>query len=532
MRALLVNPKFPLTFWGMELTAPITGKAANLPPLGLLTAAALLPRHWELRFVDMNVEPLLDSSLRWADVVLVGGMRIQSESFHDVVARAHGLGRRVIAGGPYVTTDPDAAADVDHLVLGEAEETLLGFAHAFEAGDAPRIVKAPRFPDVTHAPVPRFDLVNMDRYNCLGVQFSRGCPFNCEFCDIIEIFGRVPRTKPPAQVLKELNAILATGFRGAVFLVDDNFIGNKAQAKKLLAPLREWQREHGQPFELFTEASVNLAADDALVDGMVEAGFTGVFLGIETPSKEALRETQKFQNVAFDLDQSVEKLVGRGLEVMAGFIVGFDADTEDVFDRQIEFINRSPISMAMVGMLIALPGTQLWKRLEREGRLREGGDGNNATLTNFVTRLPDNVLARGYMRLLSAVYEPTNYFRRCLRMLSLARDVRPRTNQRPFAYSARCLLQSFFRQGILSSYRRAYWSYLFKSIRVAPRRFVHAVALAIRGEHFIRYAAESVLPGLETQLGPAPEQPVEVPAPSAFVIGSGRALAHRELSAR
>ncbi|HZO14218.1 MAG TPA: cobalamin-dependent protein, partial [Polyangiaceae bacterium] len=392
MRALLVYPLFPRTYWGQEYTHALTGRRAVLPPLGLLTAAALLPAEWELRLVDMNVEPLTDEALSWADVVMLSAMQIQSKSFHEVVARAHALGKQVVAGGPYVTTDPDGAPDVDYLVLGEAEETLPGFAHAFEAGRAPARVEAGAFPDVTATPIPRFDLVRMEHYNAVGVQYSRGCPFNCEFCDIIEIFGRVPRTKTPEQLLRELDRVHATGFRGAVFVVDDNFIGNKGAARRMLGPLTAWSRAHGYPFDFFTEASVNLAAEDALVDALVEAGFSAVFLGIETPSHEALIETQKRQNVCLDLSMAVDKLTRRGLTVMAGFIVGFDSDGEGIFDVQRDFLARSPIPMALIGILTALPSTQLWRRLAREGRLYSQGVGDTAYRPNFVTKLPERTL--------------------------------------------------------------------------------------------------------------------------------------------
>jgi radical SAM superfamily enzyme YgiQ (UPF0313 family) len=520
MKALLVWPQFPKSYWGQEYTLPLIGKGAVLPPLGLITAAALLPRHWELRLVDLNIESLEDADIVWADLVLLSAMRIQRDSFHDVIRRARAFGKRVVAGGPYVTTDPDAGSGIDHLVIGEAEEVLPGLARSLEAGEpAPARLAAPERPAVSKTPIPRFDLLQMHRYDCVGVQFSRGCPFACEFCDIIEIFGRVPRTKTPDQFLSELDALRATGFRGPVFVVDDNFIGNKVAARKMLARLAVWSRDHDEPFDFFTEASVNLADDDVLISGLVSAGFSAVFLGIETPSREALLETKKRQNTHLDLELAVEKLVRAGLEVMAGFIVGFDADDETIFDRQYEFISRSPISMAMIGILTALPGTQLSRRLATEGRLYADSEGDAAYRPNFATRLPEAALLSGYRRLLARVYEPRAYFARALRELSMQRHLRRSRSRRTLAYSISALVRSLWRQGVRGRYRLAYWQYLIRAALVAPRRFGHAVALAIHGEHMIRYTFEDVLPRLaETapprRLAVVDEPLVQVRAPA------------------
>jgi len=516
MNALLVWPKFPKSYWGQEYVLPVIGKGAVLPPLGLITAAALLPRHWNLRLVDLNIEELDDESLRWADVVMISAMRIQRESFHEVVQRARALGKRVVAGGPYVTTDPDDVSGVDHIVMGEAEDLLPDLARRLEAGaPLPARSKAPERPDVSKTPAPRFDLLRIDRYDCMGVQFSRGCPFNCEFCDIIEIFGRVPRTKSPDQFLAELEAIRATGFRGPMFVVDDNFIGNKVAARKMLARLAAWSGERGNPFDFFTEASVNLADDDSLIAGLVAANFSAVFLGIETPSREALLETQKRQNTHLDLEQSVEKLVRAGLDVMAGFIVGFDADDETIFERQRTFIARSPISMAMIGILTALPGTQLWRRLAAEGRLHGDAEGDAAYRPNFDTRMPEATLVEGYGRLLASLYEPRAYFARALQAISLQRDLPPPRYRRSLRYSLRVLFQSIWRQGVKGRYRGEYWRFLLRAALIAPQRFARAFALAVHGEHMIRYTFEDVLPRVAAT---TPRRaPRRVPAADAIV---------------
>jgi radical SAM superfamily enzyme YgiQ (UPF0313 family) len=506
VKALLVWPRFPRSYWGQEYVLPIIGKAAVLPPLGLITVAALLPRHWQLRLVDLNIETLEDRDLAWADVVMVSAMRIQRDSFREVVGRARALGKRVVAGGPYVTTDPGDAPEIDHLVIGEAEDVLPELARRLESGEeAPARLSANQRPDVTRTPIARFDLLQVERYDCVGVQFSRGCPFACEFCDIIEIFGRVPRTKKPEQFLAELDAVRATGFRGPVFVVDDNLIGNKVAARKMLASLAVWSRRREFPFDFFTEASVNLADDDSLIAGLVAAGFSSVFVGIETPSREALLETNKRQNTHLDLEEAVQKLVKSGLEVMAGFIVGFDADDETIFERQHEFISRSPISMAMVGILTALPDTQLWRRLSAEGRLYGDSEGDAAYRPNFATRLPEATLVEGYGRLLARLYEPDAYFERASRSLWLQRHCRPPRFRRSLRYSAAALVRSLWRQGVRARYRGAYWRFLARAALTVPRRFPAAVALAIHGEHMIRYTFEDVLPRIAE---PAPHERV------------------------
>jgi radical SAM superfamily enzyme YgiQ (UPF0313 family) len=509
MKALLVYPRFPRTYWGMEHTHRLTGRKALLPPLGLLTVAALLPPGWEPRLLDMNVEPLRDEDIRAADAVFVSAMQIQRESYHEVTRRAQALGKRVVVGGPYPTTDPGSSADADAIVIGEAEGLIEGLCADLKAGRlAPRYEAAAR-PDVARSPIPRFDLLRIEAYNSIGVQFSRGCPFSCEFCDIIEIFGRVPRTKNPAQLCDELGAIYATGYRGSIFVVDDNFIGNKGAARRLLPEIEAWMRRHGHPFELYTEASVNLAAEKELVAAMVRAGFTAVFLGIETPSAQALVETHKRQNLAFDLAEAVEKLTRSGLEVMAGFIVGFDADDEGVFARQEAFIQGSPIALAMVGMLTALPSTQLWRRLASEGRLRGRSTGNAFGRPNFETRLPEEALVAGYGDLLAALYAPEAYFARCSRLLDLLPTRGTAQSGYGLGFALRAFAGSLFFQGILSRYRWSYWKFLGRTLWRRPRHFVRAVALAVKAEHMIRYTREDVLPALRE---PRPAEAPGLPA--------------------
>jgi radical SAM superfamily enzyme YgiQ (UPF0313 family) len=502
-----VYPSFPTTYWGAEYSLRLTGRKSMLPPLGLITVAALLPADWPVRLADLNLAPLDPEALAWADVVFVSGMLVQRESLHAVARTARAHKKRVVAGGAYASTSPDAlAGEVDCVVIGEAEELIGELVAGLERGVLPARLEAPEYPDVKTVPVPRYDLLDIAAYQSIGVQWSRGCPFNCEFCDIIEIFGRRARTKTPPQLLRELDAIYATGFRGSVFVVDDNFIGNKTEARRLLGPLAGWMRAHRDPFYLYTEASLNLASDDALIDAMAAAGFTSVFIGIETPSDEALRHTQKLQNTTVDPEAAVEKLIARGLEVMAGFIVGFDTDDEAAIERQREWIARSPIPLAMVGLLIALPGTQLERRLAREGRLVHESGGDNFMRTNFVTLLDEPALLEGYLRLLAEIYSPAGFYARALRALALAPARASRFRRRPVDAIA-CLVRSVWRQGLSSRHRGAYWRYLARALWTNPRRWPRAVSFAINAEHMIRYTEEEVLPRVQRSLAEARRVP-------------------------
>src|SRR5215216_3481023 len=401
MKILLVNPEFPETYWSFRYALPFEGKRSVFPPLGLLTVSSLLPRDCERRLIDLNIERLKDSHIEWADMIFITGMLAQKESLHEVVQRGKQRGKLIVLGGPYVTSTIEELPYADHIFQGEAETTLPQFFADLERGQAKRAYKAPERPPLSITPVPDFSLVKLNKYSNMSVQYSRGCPFSCEFCDIIEIYGRVPRTKSNQQILAEFEALKQLGWRGPLFIVDDNFIGNKKNVRLLLPDLIEWQKKNGYPFSLLTEASVNLADDDDLLIAMKDAGFHRVFLGIETPVEESLKEAQKSQNRG-NLLESVRKIQSRGMEVMAGFIVGFDNDPDDIFERQIEFIRESAIPMAMVGLLNALPDTQLWKRLEREGRLL-GADatGNNTLATlNFIPTMDVEKLVAGYQMIM------------------------------------------------------------------------------------------------------------------------------------
>jgi radical SAM superfamily enzyme YgiQ (UPF0313 family) len=484
MKVLLVYPEFPDTYWSFRHALKFEGKRSAFPPLGLLTVSAMLPESWERRLVDMNVRRLKDSDIEWADIVLASAMIVQKESLERVVRACKARGKRVVVGGPYVSTSAEHLPEADHIFVGEAEATLPAFLEDLERGEAKPVYKAAERPALTATPVPHFRLADLKRYSAMSVQYSRGCPFSCEFCDIIEIYGRVPRTKTNAQLLAELDELRATGWRGLVFIVDDNFIGNKRNVRTLMPELAEWSDAHGRPFSFITEASVNLAEDDALLDMMRRANFRRVFLGIETPVEESLKEAQKGQNTRRDLLESVHRIQSYGMEVMAGFIVGFDHDPEDIFDLQINFIRESAIPLAMVGLLTALPDTQLWRRLKREGRLLKESSGNNTEGSlNFVPRMDTARLVEGYRRILSTIYSPAEYYRRALDCLShLTQPPEPRSSR--LAEDVAAFLRVTVVLGVLDGARAEFWRYMKRTLTSHRRNFAHAVTLAAMGYHF------------------------------------------------
>ncbi|MBI3181638.1 MAG: B12-binding domain-containing radical SAM protein [Myxococcales bacterium] len=507
MRALLVQPRAPLTYWGFQHSLPLIARGATLPPLGAVTLAALLPKSWEIRVADLNLGPLSDEELLWADAVLVTGMLVHEESMHEVLARARKLDKRTVVGGPAVNTNPEAFPDADHVFRGEAEGRLEGMIRALEQpGPAPRLLSPPneRRPEMSESPIPRYDLLPVRRYASMSIQYSRGCPFRCEFCDIIEVFGRSPRVKSPEQVLAELEAIHELGYRGSVFFVDDNFIGNRKEVAKLLPVVADWQKRHGRPFELYTEASIDLASHPELARAMVQAGFSSVFVGLETPSPRSLREAGKLQNLRMDPAEAVRKLTATGLEVYAGFIVGFDSDGADIFEQQRSFIASLPIGLAMIGILMALPGTALWRRLERERRLRRRASGDQFDRPNFLPAMDERELLRGYRELLARVYEPEAYYRRCEKLVEELGPPPKGVPMRPGGLGA--LMRAAVHIGLFGARRRHFWKLLGRALR-RPAVFARAVGLAIQGEHLIRYTREQVLPRLDraiAELGPAP----------------------------
>ncbi|HET6922900.1 MAG TPA: radical SAM protein, partial [Anaeromyxobacteraceae bacterium] len=423
-RALLVYPRFGShSFWNYRETCRAVGARYSATPLGLITVAALLPRHWEARLVDRNVRELEEADLAWADLVMTGGMLPQQPDALEVIRLAHAAGKPVVVGGPDATASPEVYAAADFQVHGEAEEVLAAFAADFEAGASGGTYAARDFPDVTRSPVPRFDLLDLPCYMHVGVQFSRGCPFDCEFCNVIELNGRKPRTKTVEQVIGELDALLAVGYLGHVDFVDDNLIGNRKAAKPLLRALAGWLADRGHPFEFTTEATVNLADDDELLALMKAANFFAIFVGIETPDPAALVEAHKLQNTRRDIVGSIHKIHRAGIFVNAGFIIGFDAEGASVADAMVACIEATGIPVCMVGLLYALPGTRLARRMEAEGRLRPDpyavheDDGDQCTSgLNFETRRPRAEMLADYREVLARTYRPDAYFGRVRRV--------------------------------------------------------------------------------------------------------------------
>ncbi|HEU5070708.1 MAG TPA: DUF4070 domain-containing protein [Verrucomicrobiae bacterium] len=483
MNVLLLYPEFPDTFWSFKHALKFIRKKASLPPLGLLTVAAMLPPDWEKRLVDVNVRHLRTRDLAWADVVFISGMIAQQNSVHELIARCHAAGKTIVAGGPLFTLGHEQFPDVDHFVLNEAEVTLPEFLRDFERGTARRVYSSLAFPDIRQTPAPLWELADLRRYASMSVQFSRGCPFDCEFCNVTAMFGHRPRTKTTAQVIAELDGLRRAGWRGAVFFVDDNFIGNKrAIREELLPALIQWQQgRRGTPF--FTEASINLADDAELMRMMVEAGFNQVFIGIETPEDAGLAECHKRQNQQRDLVADVKRIQRAGLEVQGGFIVGFDSDTPLIFARQIEFIQTSGIVTAMVGLLQAIPGTKLYQRLHGEGRLVGPTTGNNLDgTTNFIPRMNRETLLAGYRSLMGYLYAPGPYYQRIRTFL---REYQRPKNAGPFSWRYfMAFLHASIRLGILGRERFHYWGLLLWTFFRRPTLFPLAVTLSIYGHHF------------------------------------------------
>jgi radical SAM superfamily enzyme YgiQ (UPF0313 family) len=488
MKILLVYPEFPDTFWSFKHALKFVHKKAGAPPLGLLTVAAMLPAEWEKRLADLNVANLKEEDLEWADYVFISAMIVQRESARAIIHRCKQAGVKVVAGGPLFTMEHEQFPEVDHFVLNEAEETLAPFLRDLEQGQARRVYASAVFPDIHQTPIPLWQLVNLKQYDTISIQFSRGCPFNCDFCNITTLLGHLPRTKTAAQIIAELDRIYSLGWRKSIFFVDDNFIGNRKYIKtEVLPALIEWRKgKTGLPFS--TEASINLADDPVLLRLMVQAGFDTVFVGIETPNEDSLTECSKNQNKGRDLVESVKHLQRAGLQVQGGFIVGFDNDSLAIFQQQIDFIQKSGIVTAMVGLLQAPLGTRLYERMQKEGRLTKDCSGDNVDgSTNIIPKMGMEPLREGYRKILDQIYAPEFYYERVLTFLREYHPPKINLQVEPQYFMA--FWRSIYLLGVRGVERVQYWKLFFWTLFRRPRLFPLAITFAIYGFHFRQVAA-------------------------------------------
>lgn len=483
MNVLLLYPEFPDTFWSFKHALKFIDKKAGNPPLGLITIAAMLPENWPKRLIDTNVQPLKQKDIDWADWVMISAMVVQRDSTHELIERCKAAGKTVIAGGPIFTGEYEDFPLVDHFILNEGEITLPMFLNDWIQGTPQRIYQSNEYADMSTTPAPLWELLNLKEYATMCLQFSRGCPFDCEFCNVTSLLGHRPRTKSAQQLITELDNLYALGWRDSIFLVDDNFIGNKKIIKKELLPaLIEWRKgKTGIPFN--TEASINLADDPELMDLMAKAGFNTVFIGIETPNNDSLVECNKKQNLNRDLVESVKIIQRAGMMVQGGFIVGFDSDSEAIFEQQASFISKAGITTAMIGLLQAPSGTRLYKRLLGEGRLLGEMTGDNADgSTNIIPHLDIKFLKTGYRKLVRQIYHPKEYYRRCLMLLKTIKT--PQISRGIDLSYIRALFRSIYLLGFKGVERLEYWKLFFWTLLNKPKLFPQAITLAIYGYHF------------------------------------------------
>ncbi len=483
MNILLVYPEFPDTFWSFKHALKFIRKKAGAPPLGLLTVAAMLPSNWDKKLIDLNVTGLTDKDLKWADFVFLSAMIIQRESVQKIIRRAKTLGVKIVAGGPLFTMESENFPDIDYFVLNEAETTLPPFLRDLELGQLKRVYSSTDFPDLTQTPIPLWHLADLKLYETISIQFSRGCPYNCDFCNITSLLGHLPRTKSADQVIAELDAIYALGWRRNIFFVDDNFIGNKKYIKtEILPALIKWRKgKIGMAFS--TELSINLVDDPVLIQLMVDAGFDTVFIGIETPNEDSLAECNKNQNKGRDLVECVKTLQRAGLQVQGGFIVGFDNDSPSIFQQQVDFIQKSGIVTAMVGLLQAPLGTSLYTRMKNENRLVDHFSGDNVDgTTNIIPKMGITSLRNGYRKILTQIYSPKQYYARVKTFLKEYHPPNVISLFEPQKFLA--LWRSIFQLGIRGVERLQYWKLFFWTLFRHPRLFPMAISFAITGFHF------------------------------------------------
>jgi len=495
MNVLLVFPKYPDSFWSFKHALNFISKKAAVPPLGLITVSAMLPDTWRKKLVDMNVSTLRASDILWADYVFISAMYIQKDSVNYIIKECLEHQVKMVAGGPLFTQDYEDYPEISHFILNEAEITLPEFLKDLESGNPPKkVYKTSRYADLKQTPVPDYHLLSMNDYAFMNVQVSRGCPFSCDFCEITALLGHRVRMKDSSQILNELDELYKLNWRGPVVIVDDNFIGNKNEIKYHLLPeMKNWMKKHKYPFIFNSETSVNLADDDELMTLMVETGFTSTFVGIETPEENSLFECNKSQNRNRDLLQSVLKIQNAGLQVSGGFIVGFDSDTSSVFQRQIDFIQKSGIVAAMVGLLNAPKNTKLYKRLETENRLTTDATGNNTDFSmNFIPKMNNIELQEGYKKIIKNIYEIKPYYVRIRQFLLNYRRLRGNQMKIEFFHIG-AFLKSMIIIGMLNKGRGEYWKLLIWTIFRRPSLVVDAITFAVYGYHF------RIIYGLQTQ---------------------------------
>ncbi len=484
MKVLLIYPEYENTFWNVKKVLKVVGKKAAYPPLGLLTVAAMLPGQWEKKLIDMNCQTLNEEHIKWADYVLVSSIIGQKKSTKKVISKVQEIGKTVIAGGSLFTTGWEEFSSVDTLVLGESEEIMPDLIKDMENNNLKKIYSAEDFPPINKAPIPAWDLINLSYYNSVCIQLTRGCPYNCEFCDVVHLNGRIPRIKGREQIISELDSVYEIGWRAGVFFVDDNFIGNKAILKKEILPaIIKWQKERGHPFTLSTQLSINFSDDKDLMGLMTQAGFSTVFVGIETTDPDGLEECGKYHNKNRNLLASVKKIQNHGFEVNAGFILGFDSDKETVFQNQIDFIQKSGIVAAMVGLLNVSPKTRLYKRLKKSNRLLDHKNTPELSELNFIPKMETKTLIDGYNDVLKTIYSPKYYFNRIKTFL---REYKPKKvgHTKVGLYHIRGLFASLWFLGILGSGRHYYWGLILWSMFRRPTLLPYAFALPLGLMHF------------------------------------------------
>lgn len=490
MKILLIYPQYPNTFWSFNYALEVMGKKAAMPPLGLLTIASLLENGNELKLVDMNINPLNDEDILWADYVFISAMITQKDSTEKVIFKCKDLGVKIVAGGPLFNNLYNEFPEVSHFILNEGEVTIPAFLEDLKKGKPKKIYTSDERPDISLVPIPKWDLINLDDYARMALQFSRGCPFDCEFCDIVNLNGRVPRVKSVEQFMKELNSLYDCGWRSSIFIVDDNFLGNIAQVKLLLHEIIIWRKEKNYKWSFMTQISINLASDDELLLLMQKAGFSTVFIGIETPSIKSLEECGKFHNKNRDMVKDIKKIYNYGMEVYGGFIIGFDNDDETIFDTQFKFIQETGIVVAMMGLLTALPGTRLYKRLKSENRIISDSSGNNIDFElDFVPKMEKEFLISEYKKLLSSLYNVKNYYDRIFNFL---KEYKPHTNDKVTQNIFIGLLKVIYMLGIQDENRFYFWKMFLTCIFKYPKALSKALTQAIYFAHFEKIFANNI----------------------------------------